>query len=250
MVNTVGVLETLIWREVIWLKAVTMSAVSDDMSMPCHGIEPCACLPFRWISKRSEAAIIGPGRQTSMPTGPGNACRPKIASTFGLVSTPSLTISGAPPSSPGGGPSSAGWKMKTTVPSIWSFMPARTSAVPIRIATWLSWPQACITGTVWPRYLPVAFEANGRPVCSATGKASMSARRATTLPGLPPFKIPTTPVLPTPVRTSRPSLRRWSATILAVRTSLFDSSGCSWKSRRQAITFGCSAAAWANTAAS
>ncbi len=227
-----------------------MSAVSDDMSIPCHGIEPWACLPFSWISKRSEAAIIGPGRQTRVPTSPGNACRPKMASTLGLFSTPSLTISGAPPSSPIGAPSSAGWKMKTTVPSIWSFMPARISAVPIRMATWLSWPQACITGTVWPLYCAVTFEENGRPVCSATGRASMSARRATTLPGLPPFRMPTTPVLPTPVRTSMPRARRWSATILAVRTSLLLSSGCSCRSRRQAMTLGCSALALANTAAS
>jgi hypothetical protein len=35
-------------------------------------------------------------------------CSPKIASTLGFFKTPSFTISSAPPSSPSGGPSSAG----------------------------------------------------------------------------------------------------------------------------------------------
>jgi hypothetical protein len=77
-------------------------------------------------------------------------CRPKTALGAGLASAPSLIISGAPPSSPAGGPSSAGWNRKTTVPGIWAFMEASTSAAPIRIATWASWPQACITPTVAP----------------------------------------------------------------------------------------------------
>ena len=52
-----------------------------------------------------------------MPAGwPEITCRPKIASGFGFSSAPSSTISGAPPVSPGGGPSSAGWKMNLTVP--------------------------------------------------------------------------------------------------------------------------------------
>ena len=42
----------------------------------------------------------------------------------------------------------------------------------------------------------------------------MSARRATVRPGLPPFRMPTTPVRATPVRTSSPRPRRCSATRL------------------------------------
>ena len=40
----------------------------------------------------------------------------------GFCSTPSFTISGAPPSSPGGAPSSAGWKMNLIVPGRSAFM--------------------------------------------------------------------------------------------------------------------------------
>ena len=44
-------------------------------------------------------------------------------------------------------------------------------------------------------------------------------------PGLPPLRIATTPVRATPVWTSRPSLRRYSATSAAVFSSRFESSG-------------------------
>ncbi|MNU08131.1 hypothetical protein D3C72_2540390 [compost metagenome] len=50
-----------------------------------------------------------------------------------------------------GAPSSAGWKMNFTVPGSWAFMPASTSAAPISMAVWASWPQACITGTSLPK---------------------------------------------------------------------------------------------------
>ncbi len=38
-------------------------------------------------------------------------------------------------------------------------MPASTSAAPMRIATWVSWPQACITPTSSPLYVVVTVEA-------------------------------------------------------------------------------------------
>ncbi len=66
----------------------------------------------------------------------------------------------------------------------------------------------------------------------------MSARSATTGPGRPPRRTPTTPVCATPVCTSIPRERRWSATSFEVRTSRLESSGCSWMSRRQAMTWG------------
>ena len=165
----------------------------------------------------------------------------------------------APPP-PSGCPSSAGWKMNFTLPASWSFMPASTSAAPMRIATWLSWPQACITPTSCPLYCARTRLLNGRSTCSVTGSPSMSARSATTGPGRPPLSTPTTPVPPTPVRTSMPSDRRCSATNAAVRTSKLESSGCSWMSRRQAITLGiaasvrrsisaCRRAGWADSGA-
>ena len=74
-----------------------------------------------------------------------------MASGFGFSSAPSWIIRAAPPSgSPGGAPSSAGWKMKTMVPAMSAFIPASTSAAPISMATWASWPQAWATGTVLP----------------------------------------------------------------------------------------------------
>ncbi len=78
----------------------------------------------------------------------------------------------------------------------------------------------------------------------------MSARRATTRPGRPPRSTPTTPVWATPVRTSRPSARRCSATFPLVRTSRFESSGCWWKSRRQVTTCCCVSRTAASRAAS
>ena len=154
-------------------------------------------------------------------------CRPKMALGVGCCSAPSLIISSAPPSSPSGGISSAGWKMNFTLPAISARSPARMVATAIRMATWQSCPQACITPTCSPFHTARAREANGRSTSSVTGRPSMSARSATTLPGLPPLSKPTTPVWATPVFTSsKPRLRRCSATRDAVRNSRLPSSGC------------------------
>lgn len=48
----------------------------------------------------------------------------------------------------------------------------RRRAAPSRHAMWQSWPQACMT--------PLLQLQKGSPVASVTGRASMSARRATT----------------------------------------------------------------------
>lgn len=94
----------------------------------------------------------------------------------------------------------------------------------------MSWPQACITGTVLPsESVAVALLAYGAPVASAIGNASMSARSITVGPA-PFFSNPTTPVLPTPVVTSNPAARRRSAATPAVRVSCIDNSGCEWMS--------------------
>ena len=124
-------------------------------------------------------------------------------------------MSSAPPSSPSGAPSSAGWNRNLTVPCSSSRIPARAAATPMRMATWVSCPQACMTGTVSPLYSPVASDRKGRSFRSGTGNASMSARRAITGPGRPPSRMPTTPVCATPVVTSIPSDSRCWATIAA-----------------------------------
>src|SRR5689334_8728060 len=65
----------------------------------------------------------------------------------------------------------------------------------------------------------------------------MSARSPITLPDevLRPRITPTTPVRPMPVTTSsHPNSRSLSATMPAVRWTSYRSSGCSWRSCRQA----------------
>src|SRR5512143_1647625 len=60
----------------------------------------------------------------------------------------------------------------------------------------------------------------------------MSARTATTGPGWPPRRTATTPVLATPVRTSKPSGWSLEAMSLAVSVSRLPSSGFMWMKRR------------------
>ena len=66
---------------------------------------------------------------------------------FSFAKMPSSTIIRAPPRSPVGTPSSAGWKMNMTVPGSRSRRSASTEAVPSSAAVCTSWPQACITPT-------------------------------------------------------------------------------------------------------
>src|SRR6266545_4873153 len=72
-------------------------------------------------------------------------------------------------------------------------------------------------------------EAYGRPVRSASGSASMSARRSTVGPS-PLRSRPTTPVRPTPAVTSYPSAVSRRAISAAVRCSAKDSSGWACRS--------------------
>jgi hypothetical protein len=46
--------------------------------------------------------------------------------------------------------SSPGWKRRTTVPDQASRLPASRVAAPIAPVMWVSWPQACMTGTSVP----------------------------------------------------------------------------------------------------
>ena len=121
--------------------------------------------------------------------------------------------------------SSAGWPTITSVPRHRSFCCASSVAAPTQDVMCTSCPQACITGTVFPvASVVVTCDAYGRPVFSSTGNASSSVRRSTVGP-LPFFNTPTTPVPPTPVVTSYPSLRSSSAIFTAVFSSCEDSSG-------------------------
>jgi hypothetical protein len=70
-------------------------------------------LPVATISKMSYAPISGPGRIANEPSGLlGQLCMPYTARIGNLSNSPSSTITRPPPSF-----SSAGWKMKYTVPS-------------------------------------------------------------------------------------------------------------------------------------
>ena len=116
-----------------------------------HGYAPWACLPLTTILNGSTAAMIPPWRYRTLPTSVlALICSPNIASTSGFLSTPSSTMTSAPPRSPRGAPSSAGWKINFTLPCNSFFIPVKISAAPINMATWVSCPHACITGTMLP----------------------------------------------------------------------------------------------------
>ena len=141
------------------------------------------------ISTTSQAEVIGPVRVPSLPTSSrGSQCRAKIRSTPSTA--PSATMSIAPP----GCTSSAGWKISRTRPGSAGAL-ASARPAPSTIAVWASCPQACMTfGTV---------EANGSPVASCSGRASMSARSATQRRPWPTSQ--TRPVPSGSVRGSRPA---------------------------------------------
>ena len=81
--------------------------------LPVFGIAACAPLPVAMISKMSNAPISGPTRVANVPKGfSGQLCMPYTARIGNRSKRPSSTITRPPPSF-----SSAGWKMKYTVPS-------------------------------------------------------------------------------------------------------------------------------------
>jgi hypothetical protein len=92
-----------------------MCAAMTIGSMPVSGRAPWAPLPLTVMSKLPPPAIIGPERIWNLPTSRlGRLCMPNTASQGNFWNSPSSTITRPPP-----GPSSAGWKMKWTVP--WKF---------------------------------------------------------------------------------------------------------------------------------
>ncbi len=208
--------------------AVTCEATSTE-STPASGRAPCAPRPSMSMSKKAPPAIIGPARTANFPSGmPGRLCMPKMASQGKRLNRPSSTIALAPPR-----PSSAGWKMKFTVPSKF-FVAARYLAAPSSIVVWPSWPQACMR--------PACFERCANRFASSIGRQSMSARRPMLRFVDPARSTPTMPVLPTPRWTSTPNEINCDATRSEVRASSKPSSGCAWMSRRQAVISPASAA--------
>src|SRR5690242_11115487 len=200
----------------IWVAMITGS-------MPLSGRAPCAPLPVILMSNRPPPAICGPERMANLPTSSlGLLCMPKICSQGNFSNRPSLIIASAPPR-----PSSAGWKMKCTVPSKLR-VAERYLAAPNSMVVWPSWPHACMRPLCWLRWSKV--------LCSSIGSASMSARSPMARGLLPTRMVPTTPVLPTPVATSTPHSLSFSATMRLVRSSSKPSSGWAWMSRRMAVS--------------
>ena len=158
----------------------------------------------------------------------GRLCMPKMISQGNFWNSPSLTMASAPPR-----PSSAGWKIRCTVPSKLR-VAARYLAAPSSMAVWPSWPQACMR--------PLCVLRWSKVLSSSIGRASMSARRPMARGLLPTRMVPTTPVLPMPVVTSQPHSFSFWATMVLVRSSSKPSSGWAWISRRMAVSSAAAAA--------
>src|SRR6478735_3170122 len=206
---------TMVW------KACTIWQAAGTGSMPRCGMAPWPPLPRIVILNSEVEAITGPGLTANLPTSPpGQLCMPNTASIGNFSNRPSLIISRAPPP-----PSSAGWKIRYTVPSKLRFF-ARCCAAASSIAVWPSWPQACI--------LPWSCLAWAKVLSSVTGSASMSARRPTARALVPFLTMPTTPVVPSPRWIGIPHSVSLAATTSAVRASSKQSSGWACRSRRTA----------------
>ena len=130
-------------------------------------------------------AMNAPLRNSRCPGGwPGMLCMAKMASHGKRSNRPSSIILRAPPR-----PSSAGWKMRLSVPLNCPCL-AKWCAAASSMAVWPSWPHACIS--------PAWQLAWSRPVASVMGSASMSARRPRRRWPVPRRSWPTTPVPPRP----------------------------------------------------
>ena len=139
--------------------------------------------------------------------------------------TPSSIIVCAPPS-----PSSPGWNIRITWPGKSPRRSWRRRAAPSSIATWVSWPHACIA--------PSTSDVNSSPVSSWSGSASMSARRRIVGPGMPPSITATTELRAFPIVPFRPIAASSSSTIAWVWGRSRPISGWRWIRRRIATTSG------------
>ena len=187
------------------------------------GRAACAPLPRSVISKLSAEAASGPSWATTSPTAKRRSTwAPKMAAT--PSSSPDSSTACAPRPV-----SSAGCSTISTSPAAGHAV-RRWAAPTVQVAC-TSCPQACIT--------PGCSEANGRPVSSEIGSASMSPRTATGArrESRPRIRA-TTPVPATrSSRTGRGSIRASAAeSASAVRSSLPDSSGCRCSARRRSTS--------------
>src|SRR5436190_16428485 len=148
------------------------------------------------------------------------------ASGFGLSSRPSSIISLAP-----NHPSSPGWNMNRTVPASESRFAHSRRAADASIAVCVSWPQACI--------VPATVDLNGTSVSSGIGSASMSPRKSTVRPGLPPRRTATAPVVEEPVFHSSGNPASEPRTLAIVFGVCRPSSGSAWIARRSATVSAC-----------
>ena len=159
-------------RATIVCSATMMLPAADIGSRAKCGIAPWPPTPRSVIVTRSADAIAAPVRKAMSPAArPGMLWIAKIASHGKRSNRPSSIIAFAPPKF-----SSAGWKIRFSVPENWR-VAARWRAAHSSIAVWPSWPHACIL-FAWRL-------AYGRPVVSASGSASMSARSPTVRVPLP-----------------------------------------------------------------
>ena len=216
-------------------RATTAWAAACTGSRPWWGIAAWPPRPMRRASKRSKAAIMGPARMARWPAArPGQLCRPKTWAQSKRSNSPSSTMRRPPPSF-----SSAGWKMKCTVPANRGAA-ASDRAAPSSMAVWPSCPQACMR--------PGWVEAWATPERSVRARASRSARRPMAGPGRSPRKVATTPVPARPVCTVKPGTApSRAATLAAARCSSKASSGCACISLRNRCTSSMRAASFSAT---
>lgn len=151
-----------------------------------HGCDPWPPRPRTVIFTSSIDEKAHPLRVATSPRAKstGMRCTALAAATGGLSRTPAWIMASLPQISPGSVPSSSAWNMSFTHPGSSLSRSFRMRAAPNSMAVWPSWPQACM--------LPLSA-AKGRPVCSAMGKASMSAR---SMKQGPAFGSPTSPTMP------------------------------------------------------
>src|SRR5262245_32233417 len=176
------------------------------------------------ISKSSTAAMHGPFTSPMRPT--FSACHtwtPTAASTCGRASTPPSMHRPMPFA-----PSSPGWKRSFAAPREGGRALSRraTSTSP---AAWQSWPHACIA--------PRCRDANGSPVSSTIGSASMSARARIVRPLAPPSTSAVSPVFATR-RGANPRPRSQRSICADVSFSTSESSASPCSSRRRSTTEG------------
>ena len=188
-------------RATMVCSAITMLAPTTTGSTAACGMAPWPPVPLTVMMQVSPLAMAKPGTAWKRPSGrPGMLCMPNIASHGNSSRKPSSSILRAPAR-----PSSAGWNTACRMPSKLR-VAARCRQADSSMAVWPSWPQACI--------LPNTLLAQGLPLVSAMGRASMSARRPMRRVLLPkaPRSVPTTPVPARPRCTSQPQRARRSAT--------------------------------------